>query len=186
MAVNEEKQKAFNLALKQIDKTFGKNSLIRMGDAPRKDIELLINQGDRIIENDVITLEKVADKSMKGYEYKGDYKLLVPASIHGGAKELDQLLGEIKVADPAVGSGAFPVGMMNEIIRTRNALTPYIGKNGKRTPYNFKRQAIQNCLYGVDIDSGAVEIAKLRLWLSLVVDEEERETIQPLPNTWSI
>ena len=50
------------------------------------------------------------------------------------------------------------------------------------TPYRFKRHAIQYCLYGVDIDSGAIEIAKLRLWLSLVVDEEERSAIQPLPN----
>jgi hypothetical protein len=55
--------------------------------------------------------------------------------------------------------------------------------NGKgRTMYDFKRHAIQECLYGVDIDPGAIEIAKLRLWLSLVVDEEERGTIQPLPN----
>jgi len=48
--------------------------------------------------------------------------------------------------------------------------------------YHFKRHAIQNCLYGVDIDPGAVEIAKLRLWLSLVVDEEEVKQIKPLPN----
>jgi hypothetical protein len=48
--------------------------------------------------------------------------------------------------------------------------------------YHFKRHAIQNCLYGVDIDPGAVEIAKLRLWLSLVVDEEDVKQIKPLPN----
>ncbi|OGY64616.1 MAG: hypothetical protein A3B92_00590 [Candidatus Harrisonbacteria bacterium RIFCSPHIGHO2_02_FULL_42_16] len=72
--------------------------------------------------------------------------------------------------------------MMNEIIRTRNALTPYVGKDGERTPYNFKRHAIQNSLYGVDIDPGAVEIAKLRLWLSLIVDEEDIKQIKPLPN----
>ena len=71
---------------------------------------------------------------------------------------------------------------MNEIIRARGALTPHIGENQERTAYDFKRHAIQNCLYGVDVDSGAIEIAKLRLWLSLVVDEEERESIQPLPN----
>ena len=51
-----------------------------------------------------------------------------------------------------------------------------------RTPYHFKRHAIQNCLYGVDIDPGAVEIAKLRLWLSLVVDEDDVKQIKPLPN----
>ena len=52
----------------------------------------------------------------------------------------------------------------------------------KRNPYNFKRDCIENSLYGVDIDSGAVEIAKLRLWLSLVVDEDDITNIKPLPN----
>ncbi|MDY6895354.1 MAG: TaqI-like C-terminal specificity domain-containing protein, partial [Thermotogota bacterium] len=51
-----------------------------------------------------------------------------------------------------------------------------------RTEYYLKRQCIENCLYGVDIDPSAVEIAKLRFWLSLIVDEEKKEDIQPLPN----
>ena len=83
---------------------------------------------------------------------------------------------------PAVGSGAFPVGMLTEIVRARSSLTPYFNEAGERTPYYFKRHAIQNCLYGADIDPGAVEIAKLRLWLSLVVDEEDVKQIKPLPN----
>lgn len=72
--------------------------------------------------------------------------------------------------------------MMTEVVRARSALTPYFNDVHERTPYYFKRHAIQNCLYGVDIDAGAVEIAKLRLWLSLVVDEEETKQIKPLPN----
>ena len=72
--------------------------------------------------------------------------------------------------------------MMTEIVRARCALTPYFNDVHERTPYHFKRHAIQNCLYGVDIDPGAVEIAKLRLWLSLVVDEEDVKQIKPLPN----
>jgi type II restriction/modification system DNA methylase subunit YeeA len=52
----------------------------------------------------------------------------------------------------------------------------------KRTAYNFKRRCIEYSLYGVDIDPGAVEIAKLRLWLSLVVDEDDIKNIKPLPN----
>ncbi len=71
---------------------------------------------------------------------------------------------------------------MNEIVRARSALTNYFNDVEDRTPYRFKRHAIQNCLYGVDIDPGAVEIAKLRLWLSLMVDEEETNRIKPLPN----
>ena len=72
--------------------------------------------------------------------------------------------------------------MMTEIVRARCALTPYFNDVHERTRYHFKRHAIQNCLYGVDIDPGAVEIAKLRLWLSLVVDEEDVKQIKPLPN----
>jgi hypothetical protein len=72
--------------------------------------------------------------------------------------------------------------MMSEIVRTRDALATYITDKRNRTAYYFKRQAIQNCLYGVDVDPGAVEIAKLRLWLSLVVDEQDRKRIKALPN----
>jgi hypothetical protein len=86
-----------------------------------------------------------------------------------------------KNIDPAVGSGAFLVGIMSEIVRVRNILSNYID-DSNRTVYNFKRDCIENSLYGVDIDPGAVEIAKLRLWLSLVVDEEDIKKIKPLPN----
>lgn len=109
-------------------------------------------------------------------------------SVHGNARLIDEKLKNIRVCDPAVGSGAFLVGMMAEIVKARCALTPYLNaQTGMsvlpyRSPYNFKRHAIQNCLYGVDIDPSVVEITKLRLWLSLVVDEEDRQTIQPLPN----
>jgi hypothetical protein len=72
--------------------------------------------------------------------------------------------------------------MMTEIVRARAALTPYFNDVEERTAYHFKRHAIKNCLYGVDLDPSAVEIAKLRLWLSLVVDEEDVKQIKPLPN----
>jgi len=105
-----------------------------------------------------------------------------PKSIRSHARLIDDKLREITVCDPAVGSGAFPVGIMTEIVRARMALTPYFNDPHERAPYHFKRHAIQQCLYGVDIDPGAVEIAKLRLWLSLVVDEEQTRQIKPLPN----
>jgi len=143
------------------------------GNVSKEDIEKLVRYGEAAVENDHRVVSK--GRETKTYAYK------LPESIREHARAIDDKLASIRVCDPAVGSGAFPVGMMNEIIRTRGALTPYI-EDGKRDPYHFKRQAIQDCLYGVDIDPGAVEIAKLRLWLSLVVDEEEREAIQPLPN----
>ena len=149
----------------------------------KEDIEKLIKYGDTTIEND----NHVATK---GEETK-TYSFKLPKNIRKNAEIIDEVLKNIRVCDPAVGSGAFPVGMMNEIIRARNALTPYLSLQGdffgkptkqSRTIYNFKRHAIQNCLHGVDIDPGAVEIAKLRLWLSLIVDEEDIKRIRPLPN----
>ena len=94
--------------------------------------------------------------------------------------KIDPLLENIKICDPAIGSGAFPVSMMLEIVNIRN----FIGKlNNKETDiYDLKRNFIENNLYGVDIDTSAVDIAKLRLWLSLIVDEKSFEKINPLPN----
>jgi hypothetical protein len=110
------------------------------------------------------------------------YARRLPAAVEKHARAIDEALSAITVCDPAIGSGAFPVGMMTEIVRARTTLTPYFEDTSMRTPYHFKRHAIQACLYGVDIDPGAVEIAKLRLWLSLVVAEEDVRTINPLPN----
>ncbi|MBI3960908.1 MAG: Eco57I restriction-modification methylase domain-containing protein, partial [Chloroflexi bacterium] len=134
---------------------------------PRADIETFIHRGEQISHYEAVETE---------------YRIRMPKSIEQHARQIDEALAEITVCDPAVGSGAFPVGMMNEIVRARSALTPYFNAIGERTPYHFKRHASQHCLYGVDIDPGAVEIAKLRLWLSLVVDEEDVKQIKPLPN----
>ncbi|MDD3150668.1 MAG: TaqI-like C-terminal specificity domain-containing protein [Candidatus Gastranaerophilales bacterium] len=98
------------------------------------------------------------------------------------AIEFDRLLEQIKICDPACGSGAFLVGMLNEIVRLRLLLRViYPSKLSKRSEYQLKKDTIHNCVYGVDIDPGAIEIAKLRLWLTLVVDYEIKE-IEPLPN----
>lgn len=148
---------------------------------PREDIETLIRYGDLTTENEVTALEKQRD-IQNGKIKSTSYKLILKPSIKINAKLVDDKLDDIRVCDPAVGSGAFLVGMMAEIVRAKNALNPHLPDEPERTNYIFKRHAIQNCLYGVDIDPGAVEIAKLRLWLSLVVDEEDIRQIQPLPN----
>lgn len=95
--------------------------------------------------------------------------------------ELDELMKNIKVCDPACGSGAYLVGMLNEIIKLRYLFRMFNQKLPQKTLYDLKKETIQNCLYGVDIDPGAVDIAKLRFWLSIVVDENI-EDIEPLPN----
>jgi type II restriction/modification system DNA methylase subunit YeeA len=119
-----------------------------------------------------------------GKSYNIDEKYILPKSIKENYLKIDRLLKDIKIVDPAVGSGAFPIGMMNEIVKARSALTTSFNENEwkNRTNYNFKRETIENSLYGVDIDSSAVDIAKLRFWLSLIVDESDITDIQPLPN----
>ncbi len=146
----------------------------------RQDIEDFIRLGELVTENDITAIKKqteIEQGNIKSSKYQ-----IILRSIQEHAQEIDDALANVRVCDPAIGSGAFPVGLMTEIVRARNTLTKYLPDKTGRTNYHFKRHAIQNCLYGVDIDSGAVEIAKLRLWLSLVVDEEDIKQIQPLPN----
>lgn len=83
-------------------------------------------------------------------------------------------LEEVKICDPAIGSGAFPMGLLNELLHCREVLS---GEHYDRA--EIKKSIIQNNIYGVDIEKGAVDIARLRFWLSIVVDEEEAS---PLPN----
>lgn len=147
----------------------------------KDEIETLVRHGDSVIEHEAAA-ELKKERIKEGLQKSTEYKSRLPESVRTHAAEIDAALETIRICDPAVGSGAFPVGMMSEIIRARGALSAYLGNGNGRTMYDLKRHAIQNCLYGVDIDPGAIEIAKLRLWLSLVVDEEERGTIQPLPN----
>lgn len=108
----------------------------------------------------------------KEHSFVGDGDLEFSSSE---AEKLDKALTGIKVCDPACGSGAFLVGMLHEIVMARCIL------NSKEHEYHLKKEVIQSSIYGVDVDPGAVEIAKLRLWLSLVVDHELKD-VDPLPN----
>ncbi|MDO8513573.1 MAG: N-6 DNA methylase [bacterium] len=139
----------------------------------KEDVEEYIKIGDQVLENEYWV-------ALSGES--GTKKFKISPTIIANAESIDKKLADIKVCDPAIGSGAFPVGMMNEIVNGRIALNPYINQKENRTAYDFKNEAITNSLYGVDIDPGAVEIAKLRLWLSLVVDEDDIHHIKPLPN----
>jgi hypothetical protein len=86
---------------------------------------------------------------------------------------LSQALRDVKICDPAIGSGAFPMGLLNELWRCREALEP------TESRVALKKEIIENNIYGVDIERGAIDIARLRFWLSIVVDSEKAE---PLPN----
>ena len=111
------------------------------------------------------------------HEYNSVTRDKLPNTVEENKKDIDCFLKKVTVCDPAVGSGAFPVAMMLEIIKLRELLNPE-----NFNMYEAKLKCIENSLYGVDNDEGSVEVAKLRLWLSLVVDEENPKAIRPLPN----
>jgi hypothetical protein len=158
---------------------------------PKKDIELFIREGHFALEND----ERVATRGeTKTYKYQ------LPESIRKNADLIDQQLSCIKICDPAIGSGAFPVGLLHELVNAMLVLKPHLtynylteklkgfgfthreSINDSRYIYRLKRHIIQESIYGVDIDSSAIDIARLRLWLSLVVDEDDLDPIETLPN----
>jgi hypothetical protein len=144
----------------------------------KSDFEKLVNYADQILENEkIVPIKKEEIKRGKIKETK--YKSKIPNSIKRHVKAIDEKLANIKVCDPAVGSGAFPIGMMNQIVNIRELFSVLLKTD--KTRYDLKLGCIENSLYGVDIDPGAIEICKLRFWLSLVVDEE-RLDIKPLPN----
>jgi len=93
-------------------------------------------------------------------------------------EEINSLLSKLKILDPAIGSGAFPMGLLHEIFALKGLIAFEQGYEAW-SPARVKERIIENTIYGVDIEEGAVDIARLRFWLSLVVDEP---TPRPLPN----
>ncbi len=145
----------------------------------KEDIQEFVRYSDSILENEKTVIQK-KEKIGKGEQKDTKYEHKLPVSIIENAEIIDKLLADIKVCDPAVGSGAFPIGMMHEIVKLRQLLGIYLNK--EINTYDLKRNCVENSLYGVDIDAGAVEICKLRFWLSMIVDEENLYNIKPLPN----
>ena len=88
-------------------------------------------------------------------------------------KYLRKKLQNVKICDPAIGSGAFPMGLVNILSRL------YIAMKADTDTSKMKRHIIENNIYGVDIEKGAVDIARLRFWLAMIVEEKEP---MPLPN----
>jgi hypothetical protein len=139
---------------------------------PKEDLETLIRKGHLALENDTRVKSKGRETDT--------YKFQLPEPVRKNALEIDKALNDIKVCDPAIGSGAFPVGLLHEIVNTRLALAPHSGNS--QSTYELKRHVIAENHYGVDLDPSAIDIARLRLWLSLIVDEDDFDKIEALPN----
>lgn len=157
----------------------------------QEDIREFIIYGDFMKDEDTVKEKRAGNNGMCIPE--SIFKVDVDGIIQiNKLADIDSALETVKVADPAVGSGAFPLGMLNEIVRARENISAYmgIGMNAaeirmmysfERHPYNLKLNAIQNSIFAVDIEPSAVDIAQLRLWLALVIDDEiNPEATSPL------
>lgn len=120
--------------------------------------------------------ENNEDFKVRLKEYNDSYDVNIFNSTE--LKQIDRALEDVKICDPAIGSGAFPMGLLHEIYHLKIPIEDSKGFKAK-TPADLKKHIIEESIYGVDIDNGAVDISRLRFWLSLVVDEVEP---QPLPN----
>ena len=165
-------------------------------------IRAFILYGDYMKDADTVDLGKRNGKdSMQISEEL--YKLNPDGSVAvNRLLDLDEALKNVRVADPAVGSGAFPLGMLNEIVRARQNIYAYLSlnmdltqkskKDTEYSSYQLKYETIRNCIFACDLEPSAVDIAQLRLWLALVIDDEVnpkasdatklQRNPQPLPN----
>ncbi|HDQ05533.1 MAG TPA: SAM-dependent DNA methyltransferase [Candidatus Bathyarchaeota archaeon] len=118
---------------------------------------------------------------LKGYNSLDD--LLLPNNMPKNpmhVRKMVESLEGIKVLDPACGSGHFLTAVLSLLLRVKESLLRSIGEDVQR--YKIKREIISQNLFGVDIDANAVEIARLRLWLSIIEEVEDSEHIDTLPN----
>jgi len=176
-------------------------------------------------------VDYMVEEALKGYfqthmadidDIEGKLKVLFQSNstenpfTHEETKRAVELVENVRIVDPAVGSGAFPMGALNKLVfiltkldndnalwqdaqlkaadliidpslrsRVKESIRTYFSE--KNADYGRKLYLIQKCIYGVDIQQLAVEIAKLRFFIALLVDEtidktKENWGIEPLPN----
>ena len=171
-------------------------------------------------DNDEKYLEERLREDLLAYHQLGKTDEPNDHLIHENEIEsLIQAIDELEILDPAVGSGAFPMGILNKLVLILKKLDPENRHwkarqiaQAKKIPdpqsrevalagieevfsaanqynnYGRKLYLIQNCIYGVDIQPIAVTIAKLRFFISLVIEQESNDQqdvnygIRPLPN----
>ena len=129
------------------------------------------------ISNNTIVLH-LLDKLGNNYS---SFEELIESKNNEDMKKSLRILDEIKVLDPACGSGAFLIKASEVILGLKRRLNYELKE--RKSFYDLKLEIITESIYGVDFLAGAIEISKLRLWLWLISDYEESENqIKALPN----
>ena len=123
--------------------------------------------------------------------------------LHKEADRIVGLIGRLRILDPACGSGAFPMGLLQLLVHVlrkldpgnklweaaKLAALPHEMRDKTRQvfreetwDYTRKLEIIKDCIHGVDIQPTAIQIAKLRFFLSLVIEQSDPAAVRPLPN----
>ena len=100
------------------------------------------------------------------------------ANNHALCEKIAKELRAVKILDPACGSGAFPMGILNRMVEILEKLD---AKN-KASHHDLKLHLIEECIYGVDIQTIASQISKLRFFISLIVEQETMDLSKPEEN----
>jgi type I restriction-modification system DNA methylase subunit len=152
--------------------------------------QYLINHVDN--EKDNLGIERLIEMNDSDFM---EQKSTGTSDLWGTRSELVKNLlidtiNNIKILDPACGSGAFPIGMLQLLVKTLERLNAVYDTNLKKFRltkanekidiYNTKLAIIKHSLYGSDIEPMAVEISRLRSWLSLIIND--KSSVDPLPN----
>ena len=145
---------------------------------PREIVQYMVDQS---------LVSYLSEKEIKESNLVEQYFLNEDEKIFDGISkekknEIIQTLLKVKILDPACGSGAFPVGCLTRMVNLICALNP------ATDTYDLKTKIIANNLYGIDIQTFAVQITKLRFFISLICEQEKTDDkknnygIKPLPN----
>lgn len=138
---------------------------------PREIVDYMVEQSVSEFLKTALALDEKTNSEIEDFVHTQ----VLPDALAKHEGKISNELAKIKVLDPACGSGAFPIGILQKIVALKQQLHP------KAKNYKLKLDTIQNSIYGVDIQPMAVELSRLRCWLSLVVDEDPKD-IKALPN----
>lgn len=146
---------------------------------PREIVDYMVEQSisEYLKTNVTLSLSKGDDSALNPASLSQAIEDFVhteefPDTLKPYSTQILEKLNTVKVLDPACGSGAFPIGMLQKLIALKLQLSPL--ERGQRgvSVYDLKLQTILNSIYGCDIQPMAVELSRLRCWLSLIIDED--------------
>jgi len=151
---------------------------------PREIVDFMVDESLKsYLNTDIITDEQqFVEILFKNEDLSNEeQKILENKTL---CKKISEKLHQIKIIDPACGSGAFPMGVLSRMVE----LLDKLDIENQKSHYDLKLHLIEECIYGVDIQSIAAQISKLRFFISLIVEQEkmdfskENYGVHTLPN----